>query len=582
WPFINDGTYAAHGGMCAGMSIGAAYFYRDFKGTLQLRSHFDNDQYWFQTPKVWQDDANGLKFCAELQHAFITTSDIWERKQGSPLIPLLNRSEEDHFWSLCYALLVNNQPQFIFLAVRNDYNADAHAIIAYAYEILPGEGRLKVYDPNSPGKEGTIIFDFSSGKFRPYTSAANASALADGRTFNYNEIVFIPLSTLCNMKDIDRIWQKVADRTVGAGQYPEYELWAVPVDNEDLPRVKLLDAADGKTTYLPYRDFTVEIIQKDAGIPTTLTAWVDLPDIKEIERQEPASIIVLERPDKDNLVGIQVNAIADDATNYSWAGFQWFKIRMQSLWLEPADTTVNMNQELRLVLRHNSTAPQNARFVWDFGDGTTKTTIGDSTNTHTWTELGEYTVRVEMFEGNAAEAIGSALATVNVTAYSSIFIMLQGMTTTPPSTIKDTNGEDISQIGWANTDDNPPLVWNKQNFSVDMKKTVHGVEVNTSISGRLSDDGSSIATMTAITSSVGYGGDFMHNSAIVITDFPLGEFGVVSPLGRGLHGPAAQARVANISWRTETRDNEGNTKITEIESIDWSSDKTTLSVYFFQ
>ncbi|MBR9976557.1 MAG: hypothetical protein KFH87_00595, partial [Bacteroidetes bacterium] len=42
WPFINDGTYAAHGGMCAGMSIGAAYFYRDFKGTLQLRSHFDN------------------------------------------------------------------------------------------------------------------------------------------------------------------------------------------------------------------------------------------------------------------------------------------------------------------------------------------------------------------------------------------------------------------------------------------------------------------------------------------------------------------------------------------------------------
>ncbi|MFA6235644.1 MAG: hypothetical protein WC824_15855, partial [Bacteroidota bacterium] len=66
WSFVNYGAYPEPEGMCAGMSIGAARFYKNFSASLLLNSHFDNEQYWFQTPKVWEDDATGIKFCGEL------------------------------------------------------------------------------------------------------------------------------------------------------------------------------------------------------------------------------------------------------------------------------------------------------------------------------------------------------------------------------------------------------------------------------------------------------------------------------------------------------------------------------------
>jgi hypothetical protein len=367
---------------------------------------------------------------------------------------------------------------------------------------------------------------------------------------------------------------------VGAGQYPAYELWAVPVDNEELPRVQLLDAASGKTTFLPYKDFTVEIVPADKSIPFSLTAWIDLPSIKEIEKREPADIITLEQPTKENLVGIQVNAKAAGKNDFSWAGFQWCKIRLSALWIEPADTSVGVNQELELVARHMGTAPAGARFEWDFGDGETASRTGDSTITHTWEEQDEFTVKVTMYAPGSSEPAGSAQATVQVVLFRTMMVTLDGMGSNPPSTIKSSDGQDIPNMVWANKIGGaPPLTWNKNEFTVDFNYDLSGLDVNTRITGRVADDGKSIVTLSAVTAAKGIG-DYQFSDAIMLMNFPIDPGGY--PVGGMLKGLAAQAKVANVSWRQSSTDVQGNPYVVELGSIDWSSQKTELSVYFYR
>ena len=121
------------GGTVTVPASGAAHFSRDFSASVALANHFDNDRSWFRTPKVWDDDVSGIKFCAEVQKAFVTDNSFWTSGGGTPFDAFLNKSEEDHFWSLCYY----------------------------------------------PSTEGTITFDFASKSFRPYTSTANARALQE-------------------------------------------------------------------------------------------------------------------------------------------------------------------------------------------------------------------------------------------------------------------------------------------------------------------------------------------------------------------------------------------------------------------
>ncbi|MDT8324950.1 MAG: PKD domain-containing protein, partial [Bacteroidota bacterium] len=583
WSFVNDGTFPEHDGICAGMSIGAARFYRNFKSSPAIRGHYDNDSYWFRTPKIWQDDATGLRYCTELQKRFITDSDIWTLDGRSPLDPIWQRSEEDHFWSLCYALLVINQPQFLFLGVRNDPAAPMHAIVAYAYEINGNSARLLVYDPNYPAREGAITFDFNTGKFLPYTSASNATALSRGHTFAFDEIIFIPLSTICDTEALDGIWQKVQNGTIGKDVFPAYELYAVPIDDESLPRVKLLDGATGKTTFLPYRNFRVEIEPVNKTLEYSMVAWVDLPDIGEVEKRDPPGELAIEKTDRENLVGIQVNVAPGSGADPAWAGFQWFKLRLQSLWIEPADTAIARGQELDLVARSNGAAPAQARFEWDFGDGNTETVNGDSTVAHVFEESGSFEVRVRLLDEGTGREIGSATANVQVTEFRSVAIFLQGMDTQPPSTIKANNGDDIPAIVVSSKIGNAPaLRWNDRSFEVDYRYTQVGIEYHTRISGTVSAEGGKIEQITGLTVGSGYDGAWTYNAALTITDFPITDAGPYAAVYGELRATAAQAKLQNVAFRQTSTDSEGNTTVFELSSIDWSSQQTTLSVYFYR
>jgi hypothetical protein len=576
WSFANHGTYPEPKGICAGMSIGAAHFFKGFRGS-PLAGLFDNDRYWWPTPTIWQDDASGMKFCAELQRTFVTHNTFWS--EYTPLIPILQSSDEDHFWSLCYSMFIINQPQFIYLEKKGDPDAGAHAIIAYDFTVSASEGRISIYDPNYDRKSGEIIFDRASATFRPYTSSTNVNAIQQGYTFDYDVIRFIPLSTMCDLREIDRIWKKIGDGSIGNGQYPEYELYAAPVGPSALPRVKLNDVFTKHATYIPFEEFTVEIVPKDASISFSLASFVHLPNINQYEIKKPATTIALERPGADNLVGIKVQAIPAGHPTHSWAGFHWFNLRLRSLWIEPADTSVSLSQEVRLTARSNGNAPAQARYEWDFGDGATRIVQQDSTVRHTYTERGTFTVTITLYDQSNNQEIEKATTTVTVTDLRAISITLLG-----PGTIKGSDGEDIPVIGFSNKTvvNAPPLTWNGDDFVVDWSYQISVMKYNTRITGTISQDRKSLVRATGITSGTGSDavGDYAYSSAIVIQDFPLETIGVST--GAALNGPAAQAKVTNISYRWMSTNTQGDTFIRDLGSIDWSNQKTELSVYFFK
>lgn len=583
WSFVNYGDYAEPRGMCAGMCIGATYFFTS-NANVSIATLFDNDAYWFRTPKVWQDDAKGIRFCSELQRTYVTTNNVWLLGPQSLLDPIFGRSEEDHFRSLVYALRVTGKPQLLYIDVRGNSSAVAHAITAFGCEITGSEARIRIYDPNYPRIETSLVYDLAAQQFRPYTSAGNASALEDGQTYSYDRIIFIPLSTLCDMRDIAALWTRATTGALSTARYPECEYWAVPVGNDQLPRVRLMDATTGRTTYLPYSTFSVEVVPKDPSIPCSLVGWADLPSIGEIEKHDPIVSVTLDRPGGDNLFGVELNALAQGRSTPSWAGFTWFKIRMQTVWIEPADTVVGVQQELRLVARHNGTAPAGARFVWTFGDGKSETVTGDSTVTHVWDAAKSYTVSVEVRAPSGSDVIGRAEAAVDVVLFRSMAVMLMGMDATPPSTIKATGGVDIENIGWSNRigQSPPPLTWKDKEFEVEYSFRLSQVDYTTRISGRIADDGKTIAVLTAITSGTGFAGAFTYTGAIAVTAMPISASGGSAPMGGEVQAGAARACVSNLSWRQTSVDGQGNTHVVELESVDWSSSKTRLSVYFYR
>lgn len=223
WSFPNYGTYAEPGGICAGMSIGAAYYFKNFNASINLGTFFDNDKLWFTTPAFWEDDAKGLSFATAIHKTYSSNS------QNNVFDPILVASEDDRFWSIIYNMLINNQPQLIYVHATD--SAVAHMIIGFAYEVNANEAKIKVYDPNYPRLENEIKFNLVSKTFVPYTSASNAKALEDGDVYNFNEIALFPLSSAISNEQMDLLWNKVQNNSIGKNLFPYYKIYAVPKDH---------------------------------------------------------------------------------------------------------------------------------------------------------------------------------------------------------------------------------------------------------------------------------------------------------------------------------------------------------------
>ncbi|MBK8954038.1 MAG: PKD domain-containing protein [Saprospiraceae bacterium] len=572
WGFVNYGTYPEYEGICAGMSIGAAYYYKNFKAGLALNGFFDNDQLWFPTPDVWEDDASGIRYATAIHRV---QKAFWDQNIGS-IDTMIHAPDEDRFYNLIYSILVLNQPQLIY--VDDPSASHAHMIIGFGYEINGNEAKINVYDPNFPNQESAISFDLLTKTFSKYTSAQNARALENNQLFHYSNIAFVPLTAVMSKDEMDFLWQRVQNKTIHEGLFPAYKIFAVPKD-PGFSKVELHTSNNTLQNYIPFKDFDFVIEGLAPSFGLKLEALSFLPGFG-LERYNPAQSIVMEN--RDTLIGLYLKATPANQTYDQWVGFEWFKIQLQNIWIEPVDTTVAVNAEINFVARHNNTAPKNALYKWDFGDGHQEEST-DSIIVYKYEAPDEYEIQLTVIDRITNKEVSKVKTKVNVTIWPKIAITLKGMEATPPSTIKANDGADIPSIAWSNkvSSTAPGLKWNKNYFEVDFSFNIGEPVYTCRISGTMSNDFKKIIDCSAIFTGIGFGGDWTYISAISIFDFPIEEYIPGQIIGKSLRGPLAQAKVGNLSWKQTSKDAQG--KITEItlQSVDWSSDQTELSIFFY-
>ncbi|MBK7359314.1 MAG: PKD domain-containing protein [Saprospiraceae bacterium] len=572
WSFVNYGTYPEPEGICAGMSIGAAYYYKNFKTNVNLYSYFDNDLLWFRTSDYWPDDARGLQFATAIHRI----QEVFWSNNNESILKMLDAPDEDRFWNLIYAILINNQAQLVF--VKNSQIDTAHMIIAFGYTINPTEAIINVYDPNYPGLESTITFDMTTNKFKPYTSAINAKALEDGTTFNCDKIAFIPFSAAMSPDEMDFLWQKVQSGTIANGLFPAFKVYAVPKDPA-FTKVELNIEDNTKINYIPFGEFDFEVAGLDPNATLKMEEISFYPGIG-LERTVPAQTVKMEN--KDTLIGLYLYATPSGQLYDKWLGFEYFKIQVQDIWIEPADTSIAINTDLKLIARHNGSAPKRARFSWNFGDSNSDTST-DSTIIHKYDQPGDYDIELIITDLESQKEVAKAKTTVNVTIWPRIAITLKGMDTNPPSTIKASDGADIPSISWANKNiiTAPNLSWNKNDFVVDFQFNLDPAVYTCRIQGSVSADFKKITYLNAIYTGIAGGGDWNYQAAIVMQNFPLEVYLPKQIIGKILTGTEAQSKVSQISWKVTTIDNQGNPKEQTLKSIDWNSNQTELSVFFY-
>jgi hypothetical protein len=401
WSFPNYGTFPEPGGICAGMSVGAAYYFKNFSASINLGTFFDNDKLWFATPNFWEDDAKGISFATAIHKSF----SLYSNNPNNAFDPILVAPEEDRFWSIIYNMLVNNQPQLIYVHATD--SAVAHMIIGFAYEINSNEAKIKVYDPNYPRLENEIKFDLVSKSFKPYASASNAKALADGDIYNFNEIALFPLSSAIAVSEMDLLWNKVQNNSIGKNLFPNYKIYAVPKDNT-FEKIELIADDNGIRNSIPFDEFDFELELLDPVVSSGLESIIYLPGLGP-ERKNPATSIKM--VDKDTLIGIYIKAIPVGQQYEKWLGFDWFKIHLQDVWMDIMPNPINSepNKEIEIHAELRGVTSGDLKYVWNFEDGTAEVVkYNDNNVKHKFTKVGDYNVKVKLYDNTNGKELASA------------------------------------------------------------------------------------------------------------------------------------------------------------------------------
>jgi hypothetical protein len=578
WSFRNFGTYPAPDGICAGMSIGAAYYFKNFNSSVNLFSYFENDKLWFRTTDFWEDDVKGLQFATAIHRV----QEIFWSSNNQSITEMLDAPQDDRFWNLIYSMLVNNQPQLIY--VKDSRKDTAHMIIGFSYEINASNAKIHVYDPNYPGLENVIEYDLINKTFKPYTSAANAKAIEDGDLFQCDKIALVPLSSVMTDDEMNFFWQKVQNNTIGDGIFPPYKVYAVPKD-PSFTKVELNVSDNSIVNYIPFDEFDFEVNGIDPSYNLKLEMTSFLPGFGQ-ERINPATTVKM--TNKDTLMGLYLKAIPPGGKYEKWIGFDWFKIQLSDIWIEPADTSVGLNVEVKFVARHNGSAPKRARFDWDFGDPASpssenKVSTTDTFIIHKYKNPGTFEITLSVIDLDNQKEVAKVTTKATATIWPKIAITLKGMDTNPPSTIKASDGSDIPSIAWSNkyTGTAPALSWNKNTFDADFQFNLFPATYTCTIHGTLSDDGKKITSLSAIYTGIAYGGDWTYQAAIVLQNFPLEDYLPGQIIGKTLTGRDAQSKVAQLSWKQTSKDSQGIPHEITLKSVDWNSNQTELSVFFY-
>jgi len=404
WEFINFGSYIAAGGHCAGQALTAMWYYleKNKKGAPQLYHAYDNIYDINKPIKMWQDNPQGYRFASTVQQDM--NFDQWANDMD------IQFTDPDlTFKAFALAILQSGEPQLV--CIRKSTPAhEGHAMIIYAVDYP--NGILYVADPNFPGnrsidENGTYSerkIEFTANSFRPYRSSLNAGT----GVLEFDQIGYFGKTAFVKWNYISARWYEFENKIVGQDRFPEYKLYLFSTSGEEL--------RDNYTCSLNQLDILCKS-QCSQMIPNTdWLQYIQVYDTKGvlITQTDGAGLTRINLKPGNNKFGIFLQG-ADAGGKWRYLDFKWITVKNLTLAIEPNPFVGEPNVEYKFTARSNGTAPVNARYVWNFGDGTADVIVyNDSTAKHTFTQLRDYYVTVALYD-NAGQLISTASADVKIT-----------------------------------------------------------------------------------------------------------------------------------------------------------------------
>ncbi|HEX7584951.1 MAG TPA: FISUMP domain-containing protein [Prolixibacteraceae bacterium] len=405
WEFVNYGSYIATGGHCAGQNMTAMWYYFEKKPTDgNLFNKFSDNA------NLWQDDAKGYRFCSVIHN------DLdWDGTVATLFDKYIDKNQEMDklkLYTIAGAMLVTGEPQGIGIYRQTGTKADGtpkyggHDLICY--QVSTSGGKLYISDPNTPGTGQSI--DFTNTKFQPYLAKLNGNDASHPYPF----VTYYAKTAYIEWNKIGQRYGELVSNTIGTvapNTFPAYTIWQKgKVDSE---------LKDGLVTNSDTLRCTVECPTTERGfhVNNKWLIWFNLYDEKgnEIDKWEGSGKgYVILNPGLNKIgfyIYSQKNGAVDSNGNYNdlFIDFKWITVNYSTLSIDPNPLQGEPEKEYKLTAQSKGSAPKSAKYVWDFGDGSSQATIqNDSTVTHTFAKEGTFNVKVELYDNSNNKKVAEA------------------------------------------------------------------------------------------------------------------------------------------------------------------------------
>jgi hypothetical protein len=413
WEFINFGSYLAPGGHCAGQSMTSMWYYYEKKLNAGANLFHRFDQLNVQTNPsfIWQDNPLGYRFASTIQQDFNFDGWITGLNLQSYIPGIV-------FKSFAAAILVTGEPQFVL--INNSAGQGGHAMIVYKVNF--NEGKLYIADPNYPnnresknGNESVRTIDYVGGILKPYETGLTAGA----NSTTMDQIGYFGKTAFIDWKQIGKRWDELANNTIGTiapNTFPAYTLWVKDGAGYELKDGVLMTKDTLRINAIcPTAEIFYKILnQKLVGLTVFDEKGLIVSKGKE---HTPTAVL---KPGANKL-GIYIYGWRDkhkyDNGNDIplFIDFKWLTINYIPLTIDPNPLQGLPNIDHKLTARSKGTAPKSSKYIWDFGDGTSKVTVlNDSVASHSFSKVGIFNVKVELYDNSSGKKITEAVSVAEI------------------------------------------------------------------------------------------------------------------------------------------------------------------------
>jgi hypothetical protein len=388
WEFVNYGSILGPGGICAGMSISAMYYFYALRsgGTL-------NGRYNPVASGAYRSFTNngGLRLASVVQQDYSDPAlAAWENTVNAFAILTTIPRARLYYQSLVMAMQVTKMPQLLTIFGVNI----GHAVVAYG----SANGVVSFADPNEPGNSRSMTFANNAFTPFPFQSKGGQPSAVITR------VVPVGASALIDGATLASLWAKVPDESVGRTRFPTTTL-----ERYDAFADKFVDLDTSATVFVS----SLEQLAVRTKCPTTCPRTYAPNSLINTKVITEAGALLYDDSIRDDAITLTGSAqrfgiiefipSGNPNTANDWSRFRWITAKYQPVLLEPVRPQIRVDSLLRLTA---TAAPeitqQVAKYTWTFNDGSPAVNTTVPNTSHKYTKTGDFKALVVLFDSRNA------------------------------------------------------------------------------------------------------------------------------------------------------------------------------------